>query len=189
MGLFEHVPHPHAAARRAAGPVTVAGQRLAAGSAFGRFNARLGLKITTIVGTMACAYVFFVLAAYGLPAALRAGPAGLVLWTSSEFLQLCLLPVIIVGQNAQARASDKRAEQTYLDAEAILHECLQLQAHLHAQDDLIAADTALTRQVADLVTELRAKPRKPPVRAAGGERMASARERAADTAREDKERT
>jgi hypothetical protein len=48
-----------------------------------------------------------------------------------------LLPVIIVGQNVQARAADKRAQQTYGDAEAILHESLQLQAHLQAQDAVL----------------------------------------------------
>jgi hypothetical protein len=42
-----------------------------------------------------------------------------------------------LGQNAQARAADKRAQQTYNDAEAILHECMQLQAHLQAQDTTI----------------------------------------------------
>jgi hypothetical protein len=48
-----------------------------------------------------------------------------------------LLPVIIVGQNVQARAADKRSQQTYADAEAILHECMQLQAHLQAQDAIL----------------------------------------------------
>jgi hypothetical protein len=48
-----------------------------------------------------------------------------------------LLPIIIVGQNVQGRTSDKRAVQTYQDAEAILHECLQLQEHLMAQDKVL----------------------------------------------------
>jgi Tfp pilus assembly protein PilO len=47
---------------------------------------------------------------------------------------LVLLPVIIVGQNIQGAASDKRAEQTYSDAEAILHEAMQIQEHLAVQD-------------------------------------------------------
>jgi hypothetical protein len=46
--------------------------------------------------------------------------------------------VIIVGQNVRARAADKRARQTYADAEAILSECVQLQAHLQAQDRILA---------------------------------------------------
>jgi len=45
-----------------------------------------------------------------------------------------LLPIIIVGQNVQAAASDKRAEETYKDAEAVLHEAMQIQEHLAAQD-------------------------------------------------------
>jgi hypothetical protein len=39
--------------------------------------------------------------------------------------------------NVQGRADDKRAPQTYGDAEAILQECLQLQAHLQAQDAVL----------------------------------------------------
>jgi hypothetical protein len=45
--------------------------------------------------------------------------------------------VIIVGQNISSRASDKRAEMTYKDAEATLHEAAQIQAHLKAQDDAL----------------------------------------------------
>jgi len=43
----------------------------------------------------------------------------IVAWVAQTFLQLVLLPVIIVGQNVQARAADKRSQQTYADAEAI----------------------------------------------------------------------
>ena len=57
-----------------------------------------------------------------------------MVWISSSFLQLVLLPIIIVGQNIQAKAADKRAEDTYKDAEAVLHEAAQIQAHLEAQD-------------------------------------------------------
>ena len=61
------------------------------------------------------------------------------MWLSSSFLQLVLLPIIIVGQNIQARAADKRAEETYQDAEAVLHESTQIQAHLAAQDAAISS--------------------------------------------------
>jgi hypothetical protein len=72
----------------------------------------------------------------------------IVLWTSSEFLQLVLLPIIIVGQNIQAKASDARAEETYNDAEAIMHECLQLQTHLHAQDEVLLETIGHVRSLA-----------------------------------------
>jgi hypothetical protein len=48
-----------------------------------------------------------------------------------------LLPVIIVGQNLQAKATDKRAMQTYRDAEAVLHEAMEIQKHLAAQDEIL----------------------------------------------------
>jgi hypothetical protein len=47
--------------------------------------------------------------------------------------------VIIVGQNISSRASDKRAEMTYNDAEATFHEAEQIQAHLQTQDDALNA--------------------------------------------------
>jgi hypothetical protein len=58
----------------------------------------------------------------------------LVSWISQTFLQLVLLSIIIVGQNVLAAASDKRAEATYEDADAVLHTALQIQDHLALQD-------------------------------------------------------
>ena len=97
---------------------------------------------------MWCAYVFAAIALVGLPAVLGltivpARFSTIVLWVSSEFLQLVLLAVIIVGQNIQSQAADKRAEATYLDADAVLHEAIQIQKHLEAQDQAIQRILAL----------------------------------------------
>lgn len=126
--------HPHVAERRAQGPVL--------GIDFipdaTRFNKWLALKITSIVGTMWCAYAFAGLALISLPAAIMTHSIIIMVsWLAQTFLQLVLLSIIIVGQNIQAAASDKRAEQTYLDAEAVLHEARQIQAHLIEQDRVI----------------------------------------------------
>lgn len=86
---------------------------------------------------MTCAWLFAGLAFAGLPTALQPGNIGLLFWISSDFLQLTLLSVIIVGQNILGRAADKRSELTFKDAEAILHECLELQAHLQVQDKVL----------------------------------------------------
>jgi len=43
----------------------------------------------------------------------------------------------MVGQQVLGAAADKRSEQTFRDAEAILHECRRLQRHLTAQDAVI----------------------------------------------------
>jgi hypothetical protein len=120
-------------------------------------NGKIGLAITTMVGSMWAAYLFALMALASLPAILvmafhwhvfpswliNASLIDLVAWASSYFLQL---PVIIVGQNLQAKASDKRAQDTYNDAVAVLHEAQEIQKHLAAQDQvlsqLIAANEA-----------------------------------------------
>lgn len=104
-----------------------------------RLNAKVGLRVTLIVGTMWCAYGFTLLALFALPSAIRQGTYFVVVWLSSSFLQLVLLPIIIVGQNIQAAAADRRAEDTYKDAEAVLKEAAEIQQHLLAQDEVISS--------------------------------------------------
>ena len=85
-----------------------------------------------------CAYLFAAVACVSLPAAIRAHSAVvLVSWISQTFLQLVLLSVVIVGQNLLAAAADKRSEETYMDADAVLHESVKLQEHLLAQDTVL----------------------------------------------------
>lgn len=115
-----HIPHPHLARRRAAGPVQTA-DHLPAGSALARLNTRLGVAITGGVGTMWCAYLFAALALISLPDAIKGGRSTVVSWVAQTFLQLVLLSIIMVGQNVQTLAGDARARATYEDGEAILH--------------------------------------------------------------------
>jgi hypothetical protein len=138
MSLYEHVPHPHVAARKQEGPTRVNEQRFAGKGRIGRLNARIGLHVTIVVGTMWCAYLFTLLALVSLPSALKTHDKIIIVaWIAQTFLQLVLLPIIIVGQNVQAKAADKRAEDTYKDAEAVLHEALEIQRHLAAQDAVL----------------------------------------------------
>jgi len=86
----------------------------------GRFNTWLALRITTVVGSMWCAYAFALLALISLPAVIRSGdPLIIVAWIAQTFLQLVLLPIIIVGQNVQAAATDARAEADHKTLTAI----------------------------------------------------------------------
>lgn len=139
---FTHVLHPRIEQRRHQKPVKVADQLPSTGR-FGRFNAALAVKITGVVGTMWCAYAFAVIASTGFPGLLGDGVTRYTLWISTIFLQLVLLSVIIVGQNVQSAAADKRSEATYEDADAVLHTSLQIQAHLEAQDEQIEKILAL----------------------------------------------
>ena len=141
MSLYEHIPHPHIARHAAVGPTRVADQ-MPRNNAVQRFNARLAVRITKMVGSMWCAYLFAAFDLLSLPAAIRGGIATIVAWIAQTFLQLVLLSIIMVGQNVQSAASDKRSEDTYLDAEAVLHEAQQIQAHLAAQDAAIEAIAA-----------------------------------------------
>jgi hypothetical protein len=136
QAIYEYVPHPHIANHKLQSPAkTVDERRINHPNPLIRFNARLGLGITVVVGTMWCAYLFTAIALLSAPSAFRSGNLTIIIaWISSNFLQLVLLPIIIVGQNIQAKASDKRAEDTYRDADAVLHEAMEIQKHLAAQD-------------------------------------------------------
>jgi hypothetical protein len=65
---------------------------------------------------MWCAYVFAAIALISLPDNIHSTQL-LILWISSSFLQLVLLPIIIVGQNIQSRAADARATKTFEDVQ------------------------------------------------------------------------
>ena len=159
---YSHTPHPHLAHRKETGPVTTDHHRFHGKTTLGRVNALIGLKITLLVGTMACGYLFAAIALISLPSAVKTHNLTiLVAWISSAFLQLILLPVIIVGQNVQAKAADGRAESTWKDAETILHECLELQKHLAAQDAVLAGQED---KLAALILSMPPSPPRPPVR-------------------------
>ena len=132
--IYTPVLHPRIEQRKKQRPVKVA-DVMPRGNPAARFNSWLAVKVTKGVGTMWCAYAFAVLALVSLPAAIMSrNPVLIVSWISQTFLQLVLLSIIIVGQNVLAAASDKRAEATYEDADAVLHTALQIQDHLLAQD-------------------------------------------------------
>jgi hypothetical protein len=135
--LFDYVPHPHIELRKAAGPPKVAAAvaRVHGPGPIGRFNAKVGLKVTLIVGTMWAAYLFTLLTLVSLPSAIKTHDKIIIVaWIAQTFLQLVLLPIIIVGQNVQAAAADARSQATYDDADAVLHTALEIQKHLEAQD-------------------------------------------------------
>src|SRR5579863_1024309 len=157
MSLYHYVPHPHIASHRAQGPVKVSDQ-LPRGSAYNRFNAWLAIKITNGVGTMLCAYIFAIIAFISLPAAIQSGQLIVIIsWIAQTFLQLVLLSIIIVGQNIAASASDKRAEDTYNDADATLHEAAEIQKHLLAQDIALGDLTETMRKLTEQMTALVAR--------------------------------
>jgi len=95
-----------------------------------RFNKRLALVITKNIGTMSCFWLFCVISLSSLLAVMYAahiiGTVGfltangfilMVSWMSQNFIQLVLLPALMVGQNLQNEAADVRAAKTFEDVE------------------------------------------------------------------------
>jgi hypothetical protein len=145
---FVHVPHPHIALRKKSGAPKTTDEPVG-------FNGKVALGLTTVVGTMWCAYAFAVLALIALPSAISTGTVlALVSWLSQTFIQLVMLSVIMVGQNILSKASDRRAQMTYEDADATFHESEQIQAHLLEQDTAI---NTLLDKILKLETALQAK--------------------------------
>jgi hypothetical protein len=117
---------------------------LPADTTYQRFNKHIAVWVTTHVGTMTCAYLFAALGSVAMYGAFTNNVtltliAGSI---SGYFLQLVLLPALMVGQNLQSVASDARATKTFEDTERII--------------DLLDDHTAGgLKSVLDAVSELR----------------------------------
>jgi len=136
--MFEHIPHPHLHRRKQLMEQHEARKNPT------NFNSWLAVKITSIVGTMWCAYAFALLALISLPGAIQSGTSTLISWIAQTFLQLVLLSIIMVGQKVAAEASDLQLKQTYMDAEALL----QISDNMH---QLLKQNTVLTEQINQLI--------------------------------------
>ena len=75
---------------------------------------RISIFITGRVGTIGCAILFCIIACISLPNAIESKDALIIVsWLAQTFLQLVLLPIIMIGQDLQSRHSEKRAESEY----------------------------------------------------------------------------
>ncbi len=75
---------------------------------------KAALRITKGVGTMTTFFLFCGLAFVSFPAAMETHDViTIVSWIAQTFLQLVLLPLLMVGQNLQGRAGEIRNENDY----------------------------------------------------------------------------
>jgi hypothetical protein len=136
---------------------------LPAATRYQRFNKDAAVWITDKVGTMTCTWIFCVIALLSLPAVLttasiipanalptvvtRASTIALISWIAQTFLQLVLLPAIMVGQNVQSEAADVRAAKTFEDVETVLNKLdMKVEGGIsQLRDELIAAIDALKK--------------------------------------------
>jgi len=84
------------------------------------FNAKVAVLLTRVVGTMWAFWVFNGIALVSLPSAIQTGQLTVLInWISSNWIQLILLPALMVGQNLQNVAADARAAKTFEDIETV----------------------------------------------------------------------
>ena len=107
-------------------------------TAYQRFNKKLAVWLTAHVGTMTCFWIFNVLSVLSFPATLVLAkvfnaPPGvfwnfvlgygfifLIQWVCQNWIQLILLPAIMVGQNLQSQAADVRDAKGFADTEYLV---------------------------------------------------------------------
>lgn len=75
-----------------------------------RLNDQIAEILTAVVGSMWCAYAFVLLA---LSPLVFKGIEAQVQYVSSSFLQLVLLPVVMVGQAVASHATERRARRDH----------------------------------------------------------------------------
>lgn len=113
------------------------------------FNAKVAVVLTKVVGTMWCFWLFNAIAFVSLPSAIHQGsPTVLINWVSSNWIQLILLPALMVGQNLQNVAADARADKMFNDTETIVD-----RLDTHTQGGI----TEILVAISDLRTELTAR--------------------------------
>ena len=85
------------------------------------FNGKVAVLLTKIVGTMWAFWLFNGIALVSLPSAVKTGNLTVIInWVSSNWIQLILLPALMVGQNLQNEAADARADKMFNDTELIV---------------------------------------------------------------------
>jgi len=140
------------------------------------FNSRLAVALTKGVGTMWTAYIFTVLAIIGLLGLLGwLNPFTFLLatWVSQQFLQLVLLPVIMVGQNVLGRKAELLADEQFRTTMSTYHYIEEIMQHLSAQDaellkhtkmliHLLSAAGITAEQLPDVQINVSASPHESP---------------------------
>jgi hypothetical protein len=93
-----------------------------------RFNEWVAVKLTQGVGSMTCAYLFFIWSI--LPLAVPS-MTNVVSYVSQSIIQLVLLSVIMVGQDIGNRRVEERAEQDHQAIMAEMAELKEMHEELH----------------------------------------------------------
>ncbi|MVU77033.1 DUF1003 domain-containing protein [Nocardia sp. ET3-3] len=150
LSLLDTSEHPWIERHRVQHPPQAADQAIGVN---GRIAAWLTVKLGSVWGfylALGSQAVWILLAETGIQT-IDPYPFAFMSFLST-LAQLVFMIVIMVGQDVLGRTGDRRSQQTFLDAEAILHECRRMKARLDAQDRVLDSLTGyVTRQVTELL--------------------------------------
>jgi len=141
VSLYTSVRHARVHLRHHHGPACLHHEHIG-------LNGRIAAWTTRKVGSMWTVYLFVLFSAVWMVLgsadflAFDPYPYPFLLFLGN-IVQLLMIFIILLGQQVLGRAGDKRAMQTFEDAEAILHDCEQIQNHLIAQDEHLASCVVL----------------------------------------------
>lgn len=114
---------------------------------------RIALLVTTAIGTMYAVYLFAIFMAgwmlwqtYFNGKPFDAYPFAFLLFLGN-IVQLLLMPLIMVGQNLQARHSELRAEEEYQTTITSYHDIEHILKHLDAQDEELLKQSRLLEKL------------------------------------------
>lgn len=160
MSLYTAIRHPRVHLRRQAGPAQLSEEHVGV-------NGRIAAWITAKIGSMWTVYACVAITAgwmlLGSHQLLGFDPYPYpFLLFLGNVVQLLLIFIILLGQQVLGRTADKRAMQTYLDAEAILQDCEQIQNHLIAQDKHLAECVTLDAAEKETIAQASQRLEKPP---------------------------
>lgn len=140
--LFQHQPHEYQ-------PRNI-NRLMEAEKAAAGFNTKLAVWLTQRTGSMWTAYIFTILAfigLFGLLGWLNQSVFFFTTWLSQQFLQLVLLPVIMVGQNVLGRKSELQADEQFRTTMSTYHDIEQIMQHLSDQDAELLRHTKMLIQL------------------------------------------
>jgi hypothetical protein len=102
------------------------------------FNDKFAVWIATHVGSMYCFYLFNLLAFLSAKAAFAThNLVPIVNWVSSNWIQLVLLPAIMVAQNVAQQASDAKSEADHMTLTYLANLQDEQMTELKAQSEIL----------------------------------------------------
>ncbi len=138
--MLKHTPHPRIGERESEGPRKTSDESVGLNGRIAAFVAKKFGSMWTFYILVLWMFGWILLASAGIGIFRRDPYPFIFLLFLSNLVQLLALPILAVGQQVLSRASDRQAEQTFKDAEAIL----KLEDEIHR---LIKINNRLTEEI------------------------------------------